>query len=97
MVDKAPEGTTEEQARRERGFRLFDRSEIPLTVYAVIIVTMSLLWIFQAIHPDLTLGLFTELLGAVTLPAEIGHSHAASFSNSAGVRNPSAECSRLRL
>lgn len=41
-----------------------ERSEIPLAVYGTIFATMALLWIFQAIHPDLTLGLFTELLGA---------------------------------
>ncbi|RBP72406.1 hypothetical protein DET61_1333 [Marinobacter nauticus] len=41
-----------------------EQSEIPLTVYGTIFATMALLWIFQAIHPDLTLGLFTELLGA---------------------------------
>ncbi len=64
MTPNTPAQTAEEQARKKQGLRLFDRSEIPLTVYAVIIVTMALLWIFQAIHPDLTLGLFTELLGA---------------------------------
>jgi len=40
------------------------QTDIPLAVYAVIFLTMALLWIFQEIHPDVTLGFFTELLGA---------------------------------
>jgi len=44
--------------------RLFGRSEIPLAVYAAILVTMALLWTFQSLHPDVTLGFFTELMGA---------------------------------
>ncbi|RUO26513.1 hypothetical protein CWE09_07340 [Aliidiomarina minuta] len=43
---------------------VLSRSEIPLVVYLVIFLTMALLWIFQTIHEELTLGLFTELLGA---------------------------------
>lgn len=43
---------------------VLSRSEIPLIVYLVIFSTMALLWIFQTIHEELTLGLFTELLGA---------------------------------
>jgi hypothetical protein len=33
-------------------------------VYAAIFVTMGLLWVFQELHPDVTLGFFTELMGA---------------------------------
>jgi hypothetical protein len=40
------------------------RSEIPLAVYGVIFSTMAVLWVFQSLHPDVTLGFFTELLGA---------------------------------
>ncbi|MCC5858480.1 MAG: hypothetical protein JJT90_10010 [Ectothiorhodospiraceae bacterium] len=64
MTANTPTQTAEGQTRKKQGLRLFDRSEMPFTVYAAIGVTMALLWIFQAIHPDLTLGLFTELLGA---------------------------------
>lgn len=42
----------------------FFQSEIPLTVYAAIALTMVGLWIFQELHPDVTLGMFTELAGA---------------------------------
>ena len=45
-------------------FAALSRTEIPLVVYVVIFSTMALLWIFQAVHEDLTIGLFTELLGA---------------------------------
>lgn len=45
-------------------FAALSRTEIPLAVYVVIFSTMALLWVFQAIHEDLTIGLFTELLGA---------------------------------
>lgn len=41
-----------------------DRTSVPIAVYGVIAVTMVLLWIFQELHPDVTLGFFTELLGA---------------------------------
>jgi hypothetical protein len=50
--------------RKKAWFRLLDQSEIPLAVYAAIFVTMALLWIFQSLHPDVTLGFFTELMGA---------------------------------
>lgn len=44
--------------------RFLDRSEIPLAVYGAIFITMALLWIFRDLHEDVTLGFFTELLGA---------------------------------
>lgn len=40
------------------------RSEIPLAVYAAIFVTMALLWTIKSLDPDLTMGFFTELMGA---------------------------------
>jgi len=51
-------------APKKNWLRFLDQSEIPLVVYAAIFVTMGLLWIFQNLHPDVTLGFFTELLGA---------------------------------
>lgn len=42
----------------------FWQTEIPITVYASIALTMIGLWIFQEINPDVTLGMFTELAGA---------------------------------
>ncbi|MCC5838675.1 MAG: hypothetical protein JJT96_01015 [Opitutales bacterium] len=42
----------------------FFQSEIPITVYAAIALTMVGLWIFQEFNPDVTLGMFTELAGA---------------------------------
>ncbi len=50
--------------KRKLWARFFDRSEVPLAVYAALFVTMALLWIFQNLHPDVTLGFFTELMGA---------------------------------
>ncbi|WBU41268.1 hypothetical protein [Marinobacter alkaliphilus] len=44
--------------------KFLDQSEIPLAVYAVIFITMILLWVFQHLHPDVLMGFFTELLGA---------------------------------
>jgi hypothetical protein len=44
--------------------KFLDHSEIPLAVYAVIFVTMLLLWTFQHLHPDVLMGFFTELMGA---------------------------------
>lgn len=49
---------------RDAWWRFFDRSEIPLAVYATIFMTMALLWFFQSLHPDVMMGFFTELLGA---------------------------------
>ncbi|MCP1727407.1 hypothetical protein J2T60_001372 [Natronospira proteinivora] len=54
-----------EQGKPDRGrFSFFSRSEIPLAVYLAIFFTMTLLWFIQEVHEELTLGLFTELLGA---------------------------------
>jgi len=50
--------------RKKRGFRTLLKTEIPLAVYAVIFSAMIVLWIIQEVHPDITLGLLTELLGA---------------------------------
>ena len=44
--------------------RIISQTEIPITVYVAIFTTMTLLWVFQELHEDVTLGLFTELLGA---------------------------------
>lgn len=44
--------------------RFLQRTEIPLAVYCTIFVTMGMLWLFQDLHPDITMGFFTELLGA---------------------------------
>ncbi|TVP93084.1 MAG: hypothetical protein EA348_01310 [Pseudomonadaceae bacterium] len=59
---------TQEQAPEPQKKKIWpgflDQSEIPLAVYATIFVTMGLLWVFQELHPDVTLGFFTELLGA---------------------------------
>lgn len=44
--------------------RFFGRSEIPLAVYAAIFVTMGVLWTLRNLNPDVTMGFFTELLGA---------------------------------
>lgn len=44
--------------------QFLDRTSVPIAVYGVIAITMVLLWIFQELHPDVTLGFFTELLGA---------------------------------
>lgn len=49
---------------KNRLLALIGRSEIPLAVYCAIFSTMAILWIIQEVHEDLTLGLFTELLGA---------------------------------
>lgn len=43
---------------------IISNTEIPIAVYAVIFITMAGLWVFQELHEDVTLGLFTELLGA---------------------------------
>ncbi len=43
------------------------QTDIPLTVYATIFITMALIWIFQDHLPELLVGLFTELLGAAFL------------------------------
>ncbi len=58
------EQTPKEAARKRRLLGFLEWSEIPLKVYAAIFITMALLWIFQAVHPDVTLGFFTELMGA---------------------------------
>jgi hypothetical protein len=51
------------QPAPSRWTRLF-QTEIPLTVYGAIALTMVGLWIFQELNPDVTLGMFTELAGA---------------------------------
>jgi hypothetical protein len=54
----------EHATQGNRWFSWIGRTEIPLAVYAVIFITMIVLWIIQEVHPDLTLGLLTELMGA---------------------------------
>lgn len=54
----------DEMEGKDSLFSAFGRTEIPLAVYVVIFSTMTFLWVFQALHEDLTIGLFTELLGA---------------------------------
>ncbi|MCK8516360.1 hypothetical protein M0534_08480 [Methylonatrum kenyense] len=51
-------------ARKRRSLRALLQTEIPLAVYCVIFFTMVILWIIQEVHPDITLGLLTELMGA---------------------------------
>lgn len=45
-------------------WRILLDTEIPLAVYAAIFCTMGVLWLIQEVHPDVTLGLLTELMGA---------------------------------
>jgi|GEM_PF-1016846 len=54
----------EKASLRHRWFSFLGRSEIPVAVYIAIFSTMTFLWVIQEVHEDLTLGLFTELLGA---------------------------------
>lgn len=42
----------------------FKGADTPLAVYAAIFLSMTILWVIQEVHPDVTLGLFTELGGA---------------------------------
>lgn len=53
-----------EKTKKKPWWGFLDKTEIPIVVYAAIFLTMALLWIFQNLHPDVTLGFFTELMGA---------------------------------
>ncbi|MCC5917406.1 MAG: hypothetical protein JJU02_08785 [Cryomorphaceae bacterium] len=44
--------------------KFLPQSDIPFIVYAVVFFTMFLVWVFRYLHPDLTLNIFSELLGA---------------------------------
>ena len=44
--------------------RFLPQSDIPFIVYAVVFLTMFIVWFFRYLHPDLTLNIFSELLGA---------------------------------
>lgn len=63
MTHNTNENTAAKLPKPSR-WTLFLQSEIPLTVYAAIALTMVGLWIFQELNPDVTLGMFTELAGA---------------------------------
>lgn len=39
-------------------------SELPVIVYVVVFFTLIFLWVIRSVHEDLTLNLFSELLGA---------------------------------
>ncbi|TVP55645.1 MAG: hypothetical protein EA349_08945 [Halomonadaceae bacterium] len=54
----------DKKPQKKRFFAFLTQTEIPIAVYLAIFSTMAVLWIFQTIHEELTLGLFTELLGA---------------------------------
>ena len=63
MTSETP--SPEAAARRQAWWvRLLSRTEIPLAVYAAIFATMIVLWVIQEVHPDITLGMLTELMGA---------------------------------
>jgi hypothetical protein len=59
-----PMPTPEELRDKQAWYQRFGRTEIPLAVYAAIFITMAVLWVIQEVHPDVTLGLLTELMGA---------------------------------
>jgi len=62
-MDQSESGYSD-QAVKKKWSDFFDRSEVPLAVYLSIAFTMTFLWFIQEVHEDLTLGLFTELMGA---------------------------------
>ncbi len=51
--------------KQKKGFwSLFEQSEIPLIVYLAVFVGVILTWTLRVYNPDLSLNLFSELLGA---------------------------------
>lgn len=64
MSDVTSADDQKNTARKQRSLRVLLQTEIPLAVYCVIFLTMVVLWIIQEVHPDITLGLLTELMGA---------------------------------
>ncbi|MCC5874992.1 MAG: hypothetical protein JJU11_02115 [Candidatus Sumerlaeia bacterium] len=53
------------QSLREKvSKRLLWKSELPLIVYIVVFISLATLWLIRSVHEDLTLNLFSELLGA---------------------------------
>lgn len=50
--------------RKKVSKRLHWKSELPLIVYVVVLVSLTVLWLIRSVHEDLTLNLFSELLGA---------------------------------
>lgn len=64
IAEKPMPESAEEKSRKKSLFSVISNTEIPLAVYAAIFITMAGLWVFQELHEDVTLGLFTELLGA---------------------------------